>query len=162
MLQCPSIEVHVFFLFKFLLFKILVLFNFFPYCSVKVLSGVYPVAQVREPYTAVGYVAARLPLVERLDLKHPNTIATVFKKTKGRRTGDFELDEPCHVTSGASQVISYVTAEPQEWTAWDICDGKNQHSPFLESIILLSFSSMGRQKRLLYSKRRSFGHIQSW
>ncbi len=90
----------------------------------QVLSGVYPVAQVREPYTAVGYVAARLPLVELLSLQHPNTVATVFKKTRGRRTGDFELDEPTldsYVTSDASDVA----AKPQEWTAWDMCDGKS-------------------------------------
>ena len=28
--------------------------------------------QVREPYTAVGYVAQRLPLIDMLQLKHPN------------------------------------------------------------------------------------------
>lgn len=38
----------------------------------QIFSGLYPIAQVREPYTAVGYVAQRLPLIDMLQLKHPN------------------------------------------------------------------------------------------
>lgn len=38
---------------------------------VQVLSGIYPVAQVREPFTAIGYLAERVPLVETLKLKWP-------------------------------------------------------------------------------------------
>lgn len=97
---------------------------------------------MREPYTAVGYVAARLPLVELLGLQHPNTVATVFKKTKGKRTGDFELDEPCHVTSEAS----HVTAEPQEWTAWDLCDGNYNYD-------LLAIPVIVEQVGLLFFQR---------
>ena len=89
----------------------------------------YPIAQVREPYTSVTYVAQRLPLVELLALKHPLTVATVAKKTKGKRTGDFELESSpissaSHVTSEASLVIK----EDFKWTAWDLCDGEHLHN----------------------------------
>jgi len=40
----------------------------------QILSGIYPVAQVREPYTAVGYLAERVPLVQLLRLEHPNSL----------------------------------------------------------------------------------------
>ena len=36
------------------------------------MSGIYPVAQVREPYTAVGYLAERIPLISLLSLHHPD------------------------------------------------------------------------------------------
>ena len=32
----------------------------------------YPIAQVREPYTAVGYLAARVPVIQLLRLQHPD------------------------------------------------------------------------------------------
>ena len=37
----------------------------------QILAGIYPIAQVREPYTSVMYLAQRLPLVQLLQLKHP-------------------------------------------------------------------------------------------
>lgn len=42
-----------------------------PVSNAQVLSGIYPVAQVREPFTAIGYLAERVPLVETLKLKWP-------------------------------------------------------------------------------------------
>ncbi|XP_065917035.1 guanine nucleotide-binding protein-like 1 isoform X2 [Dysidea avara] len=39
---------------------------------IQILSGIYPIAQVREPYTAVGYLAERVPLIKLLQLQHPN------------------------------------------------------------------------------------------
>ncbi len=89
------------------------------------LSGIYPVAQVREPYTAVGYITARLPIVEMLALQHPNTVATVAKKTKGRRTGDFELDDSIQASHVPISDCHVMSAEPQQWTAWEVCDGEN-------------------------------------
>ena len=64
------------------------------FLSVQVLCCMYPIAQVREPFTIVGYLAERVPLVEILKLKHPS-----------------EEEEE----GGASAT--------HEWTAWDICDG---------------------------------------
>lgn len=46
----------------------------FPSCvpkQLQVLSGIYPVAQVREPFTAIGYLAERVPLVPVLKLEWP-------------------------------------------------------------------------------------------
>ena len=54
----------------------------------------YPVAQVQEPYTAVGYLAQRIPLIQILKVKHPE-------------------EDPS--PEGAANV---------KWSAWDICDGK--------------------------------------
>ena len=39
--------------------------------SPQVLAGVYPIAQIQEPYTAVGYLASRVPVQALLHLRHP-------------------------------------------------------------------------------------------
>ena len=40
--------------------------------QVQILSGMYPISQLREPYTTVGYLMARYPtLIDILKLKHP-------------------------------------------------------------------------------------------
>lgn len=41
----------------------------------QVLAGVYPSPQLREPYTAVQYVAERIDLVEALRLTMPDSLA---------------------------------------------------------------------------------------
>ena len=61
----------------------------------QILSGMYPISQVQEPYTAVGYLAARVPLVDLLQLVHPLNRAD---------SDDEDLNHP--------------------WSAWDVCDGK--------------------------------------
>lgn len=37
----------------------------------QVLAGIYPIAQIQEPYTAVGYLATRVPVQALLHLRHP-------------------------------------------------------------------------------------------
>lgn len=37
----------------------------------QVLAGIYPIAQIQEPYTAVGYLASRIPVQALLHLRHP-------------------------------------------------------------------------------------------
>ncbi|NXX13485.1 GNL1 protein, partial [Podargus strigoides] len=37
----------------------------------QVLAGVYPISQLQEPYSAVGFLAARIPLPELLQLGAP-------------------------------------------------------------------------------------------
>ncbi|XP_006818416.1 guanine nucleotide-binding protein-like 1 [Saccoglossus kowalevskii] len=44
--------------------------------QLQILSGIYPIAQVQEPYSAVGYLAQRIPLSCILKLKHPNEDTT--------------------------------------------------------------------------------------
>jgi len=60
----------------------------------------YPISQVQEPYTAVGYLAARVPLVDLLQLVHPLNRAD--SDDEGGAVGD----------------------ENHPWSAWDVCDGK--------------------------------------
>ncbi|KAF1656173.1 Guanine nucleotide-binding protein-like 1, partial [Eudyptes chrysocome] len=38
----------------------------------KVLAGIYPISQLQEPYSAVGYLASRLPLPPLLQLRPPS------------------------------------------------------------------------------------------
>ena len=60
----------------------------------QIMSGIYPVAQVREPYTAVGYLAERAPLTSLLGLDPV------------RGEGE-EVEE-----------------EEEGWTAWGVCEGQ--------------------------------------
>ncbi|XP_069738032.1 guanine nucleotide-binding protein-like 1 [Phaenicophaeus curvirostris] len=43
--------------------------------ALQVLAGVYPISQLQEPYSAVGYLAARLPLPSLLQLRPPSAAA---------------------------------------------------------------------------------------
>lgn len=57
----------------------------------------YPIAQLREPYTSIKYLAERIPVINLLKLKHPN-------------------DESKHET----------TSKTNQWTTYDICDGNSK------------------------------------
>ena len=59
----------------------------------QILAGIYPIAQVREPYTPVGFLAQRIDLPSILKLRHPDAVQ-----------GETE-------------------AAPPAWTAYDICEG---------------------------------------
>ncbi|CAM5105107.1 unnamed protein product [Natator depressus] len=41
--------------------------------ELQILSGIYPISQIQEPYNAVGYLASRIPIQALLKLRHPNT-----------------------------------------------------------------------------------------
>ncbi|XP_040434032.1 guanine nucleotide-binding protein-like 1 [Falco naumanni] len=43
--------------------------------ALQVLAGVYPISQLQEPYSAVGFLASRLPLPLLLQLRPPSTAA---------------------------------------------------------------------------------------
>ena len=58
----------------------------------------YPISQVQEPYTAVGYLTARIPLFDLLQLVHP-----LIRDGYGEG-GVGDKNPP--------------------WSAWDVCDGK--------------------------------------
>lgn len=80
-------------------------------------------AQVREPYSVVGYLAERTPLVQQLQLVHPEdeTPVHLSKKTSVKKVGDWELPES---GGGANHVISEAShVTERKWTPWDICDG---------------------------------------
>ncbi len=40
--------------------------------ATQVLCGMFPIAHVREPYTPIGFLAARLQLPKLLDVTHPD------------------------------------------------------------------------------------------
>ncbi|KAK7094449.1 guanine nucleotide-binding protein-like 1 [Littorina saxatilis] len=64
--------------------------------SLQILSGIFPIAQVREPYSAVGYLAQWLDLPRVLHLPHPDIVA---KK---------------HVPQDNKDLV---------WSAYDMCEG---------------------------------------
>ena len=70
----------------------------------------------------MGYLAQRTDLVQQLQLVHPEAPSPVFKKTAGKKVGDWEIE-------GVAACDIHVTGEEeQEWTAWDICDGMEVYS----------------------------------
>ncbi|RMZ92943.1 guanine nucleotide-binding -like 1, partial [Brachionus plicatilis] len=38
----------------------------------QIIAGIYPISQLQEPYSAIRYIAERIPLIENFDLKHPS------------------------------------------------------------------------------------------
>ncbi|XP_019849904.1 PREDICTED: guanine nucleotide-binding protein-like 1 isoform X1 [Amphimedon queenslandica] len=72
--------------------------------QLQILSGIYPIAQVKEPYTSIGYLAERVPLVELLQLSHPEE----------------EKMEEGDTVGGAIATVS--SESSLNWTAWNICD----------------------------------------
>lgn len=63
--------------------------------QVQILSGMYPISQLREPYTTVGYLMARYPaLIEILRLKNPS-------------------ESPCKEGEDKKEV---------EWSPFDLCE----------------------------------------
>lgn len=69
------------------------------YC-VQILAGIYPVSQLREPYSSVGYLCERVPFLSVLKLKHPSLVEGEPQQ------GDQKSEEP-------------------SWTAWDVCEGQS-------------------------------------
>nr|XP_054769733.1 guanine nucleotide-binding protein-like 1 [Lytechinus pictus] len=67
----------------------------------QILSGIYPIAQVQEPYTAVGYLAQRIPLTQILRIRHP------------------EADGSPEGATGA------------HWSAYDICEAWAEKRGFI-------------------------------
>ena len=61
----------------------------------------YPISQVQEPYSVVGYLAARVPLVHLLQLVHPES-----REDSDGKEG--------------------MAADRHPWSAWDLCDGKKE------------------------------------
>ena len=43
----------------------------------QIIGGIYPIAQVSDPYSVVGFFAARLPLIKLLKLKHPSSESAI-------------------------------------------------------------------------------------
>ncbi|TNN81647.1 Guanine nucleotide-binding protein-like 1 [Liparis tanakae] len=65
--------------------------------QLQILAGIYPIAQLQEPYSSVGYLCARTPFLSVLKLKHPSL-----------------MDMKPHQRNEGSEGLS--------WTAWDVCE----------------------------------------
>lgn len=113
----------------------------------QILSGIYPVAQVREPYTAVGYLAERVPLMQLLRLEHPNSLDALVSRNVARsrtkqlppckeascvgreelrgtaRSNDTPLKRDPDEMWTPLPSVQQVGESEEVWTAWDICDG---------------------------------------
>ena len=68
------------------------------------MAGVYPVAQVQEPYSVVKYLAERVPIEVILNLSPPL---------------DEDEDEDEDKDKDASEIKDY------GWSAWDVCEGNS-------------------------------------
>ncbi len=114
----------------------------------QILSGIYPIAQVREPYTAVGYLAERVDLIRILRLDHPNADPRQAHCTRGGMVGKRKLgggrdpvgelkvatlglggeggrgEKVIHRGQEAATVEVREADSEEVWTAWDICDGR--------------------------------------
>lgn len=64
------------------------------YLLKQILAGIYPVSQLREPYSSVGYLCERTNFLSVLKLTHP----------------DHSPETP-------------QDPKTQDWTAWDVCEG---------------------------------------
>ncbi|XP_051262171.1 guanine nucleotide-binding protein-like 1 [Dicentrarchus labrax] len=67
--------------------------------QLQILAGIYPVSQLQEPYSSVGYLCERTSFLSVLKLKHPSL-----------------LENKPHQENQGSEELS--------WTAWDVCECK--------------------------------------
>ncbi|XP_044216053.1 guanine nucleotide-binding protein-like 1 [Thunnus albacares] len=65
--------------------------------QLQIVAGIYPVSQLQEPYSSVGYLCERTPFLSALKLKHPS----------------LQENEPQQGSQGS---------EEPGWTAWDVCE----------------------------------------
>jgi ribosome biogenesis GTPase A len=84
--------------------------------QLQILSGLYPISQVQEPYSSVGYLAERVPLIELLGLTHPNDDETHITHIM---TKAVSLQDDPNTTESSRATLE---SRPS-WTPWDICDG---------------------------------------
>lgn len=96
----------------------------------------FPISQVQEPYSSVAYLAQRVPLIELLQLSHPDTSDQPEPHSlhKGRTQvtataepveeieGVAERQESAEQGDTATAVSGSLIS--QVWTAWDVCDGQ--------------------------------------
>ena len=104
-------------------------------------------AQVQEPYSVVGYLAARVPLVDLLRLEHPNPDLlgdakrrpekleptgsnTAEEENSSARANSIREGDDTERDSGRSY-----TTDGQLWTPWDVCDGEHDFSVQWQQLI---------------------------
>ena len=116
----------------------------------------YPVAQVQEPYSVVGYLAARVPLVDLLRLEHPNPDLLSDAKRQPEKlepTGSSTAEEE-NSSARANSIRegedterdsskSYAT-DGQLWTPWDVCDGEHNFASLCNRRLMMAINSLAR------------------
>ncbi|KAG7216963.1 hypothetical protein INR49_001617, partial [Caranx melampygus] len=80
--------------------------------QLQILAGIYPVSQLQEPYSSVGYLCERTPFLSVLKLQHPSLLE----------------NEPHNRNQGSEEL---------SWTAWDVCEGQWENHPDLPEIMVL-------------------------
>uniref|UniRef100_A0A3P8SUV4 Guanine nucleotide-binding protein-like 1 n=1 Tax=Amphiprion percula TaxID=161767 RepID=A0A3P8SUV4_AMPPE len=65
--------------------------------QLQILAGIYPVSQLQEPYSSVGYLCERTQFLSALKLRHPS----------------LQDNEPQQGNQGSEEL---------SWTAWDVCE----------------------------------------
>ncbi|XP_062848821.1 guanine nucleotide-binding protein-like 1 isoform X2 [Trichomycterus rosablanca] len=76
--------------------------------QLQILAGIYPVSQLQEPYSSVGYMCERTLFQEVLKLTHPEQSPSTPHNT-----------------------------ETHKWTAWDVCEDQWESHPDLAEIVAL-------------------------
>ncbi|ELT91484.1 hypothetical protein CAPTEDRAFT_2916 [Capitella teleta] len=80
-----------------------------------ILAGIYPIAQVREPYTAVGYLAERIPLPKLLRIKHPEEAEANVEE--GGRVPDWSPYDICDAWAEKRGFLTARAARPDVYRA---------------------------------------------
>jgi ribosome biogenesis GTPase A len=77
----------------------------------QILAGMYPIAQLQEPYSAIRYISERIPIVCILKLKHPE-IENNKEEAKDNKWSDREYDwSPLDICEGWAVKRGYFTAK---------------------------------------------------
>ena len=86
--------------------------------ELQVLCGIFPITQLREPYTAIAYLAERVPLEKIYALKRLREDEGSEGRGAGRRKeGEGEEEEVREVGASLS-----VPEDEVEWSAWELCE----------------------------------------
>ncbi len=72
----------------------------------------------------VGYLAERTPLIQQLQLTHPDGPSPLPRKAHEEAVGkDFEGEDGKGSWVGKKGAQFCHLTDKKEWTPWDICDG---------------------------------------
>nr|pir GTP-binding protein MMR1 - mouse [Mus musculus] len=85
--------------------------------QLQVLAGIYPIAQIQEPYTSVGYLASRIPVQALLHLRHPEA-EDLRLSTPGVPGTSVKLGQRNVVIKRPRQLEMTCTEQPIAYFAW--------------------------------------------
>lgn len=94
----------------------------------QVLCGIFPVQQLREPYSSIAYLAERVPLdkiykLERVNEDDEDGAAQRGDKVRLRRRGKEGEAEEGEEDEVVSEVGGLMLEKQQEnWSAWELCE----------------------------------------